>query len=80
VVSPNVGDVVPMLSDANRPFIAPAGMRQALRPIWPVWPGRVLAQIGGRRDRTLATEYDEKTMVDRYRALYARAMGLSRFP
>lgn len=82
VVSPNVGDVVPMLSDANRPFIAPAGDEAGFAANLARLAGDAsLRKSVGDANRALAeAEYDEKTMVDRYRALYARAMGLSRFP
>ncbi len=82
VASPDVGDVKAMLSAENAPFITPAGDEVAL--------GEALdrlardpdsrARIGdANRARALA-EYDEATMVARYRAIYGAAMGRDSFP
>jgi glycosyltransferase involved in cell wall biosynthesis len=59
VVSPNVGDVVPMLSDANRPFIAPAGMNDFASNLARL-AGDASLQIGGRRRSALADRIRRK--------------------
>ena len=82
VASPDVGDVAAMLAADNRPFVVPPGSDAAL--------GEALARLAadpalrravGLANRTRAvTDYDEATMVAAYRAVYAEALGASRFP
>lgn len=74
VVSPAVGDVAAMVSDANRPFIAadePA-FRAALARL--VGDGALRAAIGGENRRVAAERFDESKMVAAYENLYARAL------
>ncbi|WJS99967.1 glycosyltransferase family 4 protein [Novosphingobium humi] len=82
VVSPDVGDVAPMLSGENRPFLVPAGDEAALAAqLAHLAADADLRRTVGQANRALANaEYDEKTMVDRYRALYGQAMGRNSFP
>lgn len=74
VVSPAVGDVAAMVSDANRPFIADdeAGFRAALARMA---ADDALRQVVGDENRRIAAErFDETTMVAAYENLYARAL------
>jgi glycosyltransferase involved in cell wall biosynthesis len=82
VVSPDVGDVTAMLAQENRPFIAPAGDEAALAANLARLAGDAdLRRSVGEANRALAiTDYDEQAMVERYRTLYARAMGRASFP
>lgn len=82
VVSPDVGDVAPMLAAENRPFIAHAGDEAAFAAQLAHLAGDAeLRRMVGAANRTLAVdEYDEGGMVERYRALYAGAMGRNSFP
>jgi glycosyltransferase involved in cell wall biosynthesis len=82
VVSPDVGDVAEMVATENRPYVVPAGNDGALADAL-----RALAEdpalrrnLGAANRKRARAEYDEKTMIDTYRALYARALGVSRFP
>ena len=74
VVSPDVGDVTAMVSDANRPFIAAdeTAYRAALADL--VANAAARAEIGAANRRAAAERYDETTMVDAYEKLYARAL------
>lgn len=82
VVSPDVGDVKAMLAQKNRPFVAPSGDEEALAANLARLAGDpALRGAVGDANRALAVaEYDERTMVDRYRAIYAGAMGRNSFP
>lgn len=82
VVSPDVGDVASMLAAENRPFIAPAGDEAGFAAHMAHLAGDAdLRRTVGAANRALAVaEYDEGGMVERYRALYARAMGRNSFP
>jgi glycosyltransferase involved in cell wall biosynthesis len=74
VVSPDVGDVAAMVSEANRPFIAPdeQGFRAALARM--ADDLAVRAVVGAANRRAAAARFDETTMVARYEKLYARAL------
>jgi len=77
VAAPGVGDVRSIVSEKNEPFISPPGDAEVL--------GTVLAELAededlrkalGKANQQKAREqYDEATMVERYRALYARHLG-----
>jgi glycosyltransferase involved in cell wall biosynthesis len=68
-----------MVSDENRPLIAPAGDEGALgRSLELLASDAALRASLGKANRAEArARYDEKTMIDAYRRLYARAMGRS---
>lgn len=74
VVSPQVGDVAAMVSDANRPFIAAdeAAFRAALAQL--VGDGVLRAEIGRENRRIAAERFDESHMVAAYENLYGRAL------
>lgn len=77
VVAPDVGDIRSILSEANRPFVAVPNDAIAL--------GQMLedlaadpdlrAEIGTANRAKAAAQFDEKTMIESYRALYWGAMG-----
>lgn len=74
VVSPAVGDVAAMVSDANRTFIADdeAGFRAALARM--AADGALRTAVGEENRRIAAEHFDESGMVAAYQKLYARAM------
>lgn len=77
VAAPDVGDVKAMVSDANRPFIVPAGGHEPL--------GKVLAdfasneglrsELGALNREKARAQFDAQSMVETYRELYWGAMG-----
>lgn len=75
VVSPDVGDVAAMVSDANRRFIA--GDETAFRASLAELAGNqaLRSEIGAANRRLAAERFDETTMVDGYEKLYARALS-----
>ena len=77
VASPAVGDVASMVAEANAPFIVPAGddvaLGQALEEL-ALNPKRRDAAGAANKARARA-EYDERKMIDRYKALYWGLMG-----
>lgn len=82
IAAPAVGDVAAMVSEANRPFITPAGNEAALAAaIARMAADQLLRDRLGEANRALACDaYDEETMISAYRQAYAQAMGLARFP
>lgn len=82
IAAPAVGDVAAMVSEANRPFITPAGDEAALAAaIARMAADQLLRDRLGEANRALARDaYDEETMISAYRQAYAQAMGLARFP
>lgn len=75
VVSPDVGDVAAMVSDANRPFVA--GDESAFRAALARMAGAAAlrAAVGAANRRVAAERFDESTMVAAYEKLYARPLG-----
>lgn len=82
VASPDVGDVAGIVSPENRPFVTPAGDEAALAgAIATLAEDAGLRERIGKANRALATaRYDERTMIDAYRAVYAEALGRESFP
>lgn len=82
VASPAVGDVAAMVAPANAPFIVPAGDEPALGAALERLAAdpALRARIGAENRARARAEFDEATMVERYAALYARAMGRATFP
>ena len=82
VVSPDVGDVMDMLSPENRPFVSSAGDEEALAAnISRLAYDDALRKAVGTANRKRATaEYDEKTMIAAYRSVYAQALRKPDFP
>jgi glycosyltransferase involved in cell wall biosynthesis len=74
VVSPAVGDVVAMVSDANRPYVAAdeAAFRAALAQMSE--SAALRADVGAANRRVAAERFDESIMVGAYEKLYARAL------
>lgn len=80
VAAPAVGDIVTMVADANRPFITASardgqGLAQAIETLA---AAPALRESVGAANRARAmSDYDEETMLARYRALYGGALGRS---
>lgn len=74
VVSPAVGDVAAMVSDANRPYVAAdeAAFRAALAQMSE--SAALRADVGAANRRVAAERFDESIMVGAYEKLYARAL------
>ncbi|WP_447953382.1 glycosyltransferase family 4 protein [Sphingopyxis chilensis] len=74
VVSPAVGDVAAMVSDANRPHVTAdeAGFRAALAQL--AGNAALRADVGAANRRTAAQRFDESDMVGAYEKLYARGL------
>ncbi len=82
VASPAVGDVAGMVSEANRRFVPAAGDEDGL--------SAALAELAaspdlrtaiGKANRAMAVaDYDEASMLARYREVYGRAIGRGSFP
>ena len=75
VVSPAVGDVAAMVSDANRPFIADdeGAFRAALARV--AGDDALRQAVGDENRRVAAARFDESTMAAAYEKLYDRALG-----
>lgn len=75
VVSPDVGDIVAMVSAENRRFVAAdeAGFRAALVEL--AGDAMLRAQVGAANRRVAAERFDETTMVAAYENLYGRALA-----
>ena len=74
VVSPDVGDVAAMVSDANRRFVTAGegAFRAALAEL--AGNAALRAEVGVANRRSAAARFDESTMVAAYEKLYARAL------
>ncbi|MXP42648.1 glycosyltransferase [Altererythrobacter soli] len=77
IVSPAVGDVAAMVAEENREFVAPGSDERDLGAALERLAGdAALRERVGAANRTLARkEYDETTMIERYKALYWGLMG-----
>ncbi len=75
VVSPAVGDVAAMVSDANRPHVAAdeAGFRAALAQL--AGNAALRGDVGAANRRVAADRFDESAMVAAYENLYGRALA-----
>jgi len=82
VASPAVGDVEAMVCEDNREYITPAGDEAALaRAIGILANDAPLRERLGKANCARARElYDERRMIEAYRALYAGVLGLGEFP
>jgi glycosyltransferase involved in cell wall biosynthesis len=82
VASPDVGDIAAMVAEANRPYVVPPSDEGALEAALVELAGNEALRRGiGEANRARArAEYDEKTMIAAYRAVYARALGRTTFP
>jgi glycosyltransferase involved in cell wall biosynthesis len=74
VVSPAVGDVAAMVSDANGPFVAAdeAAFRVALAQM--TESAALRAEVGAANRRVAVERFDESNMVAAYEKLYAREL------
>ena len=74
VVSPDVGDVAAMVSDANRRFIVSdeSAFHAALAEL--AGNSALRAKIGAANRQIAAERFDESTMVAAYEKLYARGL------
>lgn len=72
VAAPRVGDVSAMVASDNGPFLSDpgdeAGLAHAIGTL--VADSGLRHRIGEANRRKAAAEYDERTMIERYRALY----------
>jgi glycosyltransferase involved in cell wall biosynthesis len=77
VVSPAVGDVAEMVAEENRPYIVAQGDERALRQaLTAIATDQLLRKRIGDANRARARkDYDEGTMIQRYRSLYWSLMG-----
>ena len=82
VVAPAVGDVADMVAAENRPYISAAGDEGGLvaNLVTLASDKALRARIGAANMARARAEYDEKTMIARYSAIYARALRRSSFP
>lgn len=82
VASPGVGDVADMVSEDNRRYVSrpgdEAGLAQNIR-LLAADEGLRMA-IGEANRKRAREEYDEKTMISAYRAVYAQALRKPAFP
>ena len=77
IAAPAVGDVAEMVAEANAPFIVPPGDERALRQALTALaddPG-LRRRVGEANRARAREEYDEATMIRRYKALYWGLMG-----
>ena len=77
VASPDVGDVAHMVAAENTPFIVAKDDEDALSKALLELSDRpeLRASIGAANQKKAAGEFDEAMMIDRYKRLYASAMG-----
>ena len=77
VATTRVGDVADMLAPENVPWIIRAHNEVFLRDVLNglVADPQLRRHIGAANQRRAAAEYDEATMIARYRALYEGALG-----
>ncbi len=82
VASPDVGDVSAMITPENREFVSPTGDEEALADALQTLAfDDSLRQRIGEANRQLAVKnYDEKTMISKYKKVYAQALGRAEFP
>ncbi len=77
VLAPDVGDVASMVAPENREWIVPARDEKALADaLWRI-TGKVpeMREIGQANQAKARKEFDEATMIERYRKLYWGAMA-----
>ena len=77
VAAPRVGDVAAMVASENGPYLCAPGdetaLAQALAEL--ASDPALRRRIGEANRRKAAAEFDERTMIERYRALYWGLMG-----
>jgi glycosyltransferase involved in cell wall biosynthesis len=82
VAAPAVGDLMDMVAEPNRPYIAPRGDFQALcKTIGTLTSDAQLrASIGAANRAKAQAEYGEDAMIAAYRSVYGAALGKAAFP
>ena len=78
IAAPQVGDILQMVSEENRPFIVIKAHEVALRDSLQALAGCKPAQrafVGAQNRAKAVAEYDESVMIDQYVTLYEMAMG-----
>lgn len=77
VVATDVGDIISMVSDANKSFIKPvqdeAALTEAMTTL--IQHEQLRQDIGAANQARAQAEYDETNMLARYGALYGHALG-----
>ncbi|TPG12798.1 glycosyltransferase family 4 protein [Sphingomonas oligophenolica] len=77
IASTPVGDIPRMVAVENQPFIAEHGgevrLRDAIQPL--LLDADLRCRVGAANQAKARTDYDEKQMIVRYRALYEVVMG-----
>lgn len=82
VASPAVGDVAEIVSADNRPFISAEGDEAALANALAALASdeALRRRVGAANQVRSRAEFDAARMVERYAAVYARALERDRFP
>ena len=82
VVSPAVGDVAAIVSEENRRFVTGPGDEAAFGSALAALAGdeALRRRIGAANQIRARAEFDAARMVERYRDVYARALGRPAFP
>jgi glycosyltransferase involved in cell wall biosynthesis len=78
IAAPQVGDILEMVSEENRPFIIIKANEVALRDSLQALAGCKPAQrafVGAQNRAKAVAEYDESVMIDQYVTLYEAAMA-----
>lgn len=82
IAAPRVGDIASMVSSANGPYLTEPGDETGLaKAIGALAADAALRKRIGEANRAKAlAEYEQKQMIERYRALYWNLMGRGREP
>ncbi len=75
VASPDVGDVLAMVSDGNRALLQASSLESVLRSL--VLDETLRKRVGAENRARAVGEYDEDGMIARYASLYGDAVGRS---
>lgn len=79
VVATDTGDIASIVSAENTPYVVPRGDEAALASAMAALAedDDLRCQLGAKNRAKAVTDYDEKTMIARYAALYGGAVGRS---
>ncbi|WP_225204764.1 glycosyltransferase family 4 protein [Novosphingobium huizhouense] len=82
VASPAVGDVAEIVDASNRPFITREGDEAAFAAALATLAAdeELRHRLGTANRKRAQGEFDAARMVERYGAVYARALGMTHFP
>ena len=77
IAAPRVGDLGAMVATGNGPFLCEPGDEAALAEALAALAGdpALRKRVGEANRKKAAAEFDERTMIERYRALYWGLMG-----